>query len=306
MKFLLFFLLLPPVVLAQPTPATGIVHTHDVDLAYEVYGAPSSSTPAIVINGGPGFLHNYMLLSDVFTGRLAQNRQVIFYDQRGVGKSKLLNPLAPVDMAAQVADLEAIRAKLGFQTFDIIGHSWGGLLAMGYAAAHPDHIHKFVIIDSAAPKLSQTLFMFKQFYPDELAKEKQQDAVKTSADSTIESGQSLRRFLRRDFYSKENFDRYIAPLSDQALADVSNDKMDEAVEKAVTSVDLNPNLHNFHFPALIMSGRYDINVAPLTAWKIYKAIPNSKLSIFEKSGHFPFYEEEDQFLKVLNNFLADN
>lgn len=306
MKFLLVLLLLSSFALSQPTPVTGVVHTHDVDLAYEVYGAPSTTTPAIVVNGGPGFLHNYMLFSDVFSGRLAQHRPVIFYDQRGVGKSKLLNPSAPLGIDAQVTDLEALRAKLGFQTFDIIGHSWGGMISIGYAAAHPDRIHKFVIIDSAAPKWNQTRFMFEQFYPDELEKEKQKDIANTSADNQVESGQALRRFLRRDFYSQEYFDRFISPLSDRALGEVIDPKMSETVQKAIMDVDLNPDLRNFHFPALIMNGRYDINVAPLTAWDIYKAIPNAKLSIFEKSGHFPFYEEEDRFLKVLNDFLADN
>ena len=97
-------LLLSSLALAQ-SPVTGIVHTPDVDLAYEIYGAPSSATPVIIANGGPGFSHTYLLQNDVFTTRLAHDRQVILYDQRGDGKSKLLRPDAPQDMDAQVADL---------------------------------------------------------------------------------------------------------------------------------------------------------------------------------------------------------
>ena len=91
MRKCLFVLFVSSLALAQ-APVTGVVHTPDVDLAYEVYGAPSSATPVIVANGGPGFSHTYLLQNDVFTTRLAHDRQIVFYDQRGDGKSKLLKP----------------------------------------------------------------------------------------------------------------------------------------------------------------------------------------------------------------------
>src|SRR5258708_39903160 len=85
-------LLLTSSTLAQQTPtSTGTVATPDVDLAYETYGAPSSATPVIVANGGPGLSHIYMLQNDVWT-RLSHNRQIVFYDQRGTGKSKQVQP----------------------------------------------------------------------------------------------------------------------------------------------------------------------------------------------------------------------
>ena len=74
--------------LAQQTPAsTGMVATPEVDLAFEVFGAASFATPVIVANGGPGLSHIYMLQNDTWP-RIAHNRQVVFYDQRGTGKSK--------------------------------------------------------------------------------------------------------------------------------------------------------------------------------------------------------------------------
>jgi proline iminopeptidase len=77
----------------MPPFAQGTVHTPDVDLSYLIYGAPSATTPMIVVNGGPGFDHRYMVGNDVWDN-LAKKRQVVFYDQRGLGKSKLLNPKA--------------------------------------------------------------------------------------------------------------------------------------------------------------------------------------------------------------------
>ena len=150
-RLLATLLLLSGSALAQQTPAsTGIVTTPEVDLAYESYGATSSATPVIVANGGPGLSHVYMLQNDVWT-RLSRSRLIVFYDQRGTGKSKHVKPDAAWGMDAQVADMEAVRAKFGFQKFDLVGNSYGGLLAMAYAGPHLEHIEKLFLSDSAAP-----------------------------------------------------------------------------------------------------------------------------------------------------------
>jgi proline iminopeptidase len=298
MRSCLFAILFVSALASAQSPVSGIVHTTEVDLAYEVYGAPGSATPVIISNGGPGFSHTYLLQNDVFTKRLAHDRQIVFYDQRGDGKSKLLKPDAPQDMDAQVADLDAIRAKLGFQKFVLIGHSWGGLLAMGYANAHPEHISKLVLIDSAAPAWKQTLFLFSQVFPDVGAKD--EDITKTLGKTPEATKQHLDNYFSMLFYSQENHDRFVAGVTDPG----QNTAVNTAVNKAIASLDLNPELPKFNFPTLVMHGRFDMNVAVLTAWKTYKAIPNAKIVIFAKSGHLPFYEEPDKFTQVLSDFLA--
>jgi proline iminopeptidase len=290
-------LLFSSLALAQ-SPVTGIVHTPDVDLAYEIYGAPSSATPVIIANGGPGFSHTYLLQNDVFTTRLAHDRQIVFYDQRGDGKSKLLRPEALQDMDAQVADLDAIRTKLGFQKFDLIGHSWGGLLAMGYAASHPEHIEKLILIDSAAPAWKDTLFLFDKVFPDVGGKDEQ--ITKTLGRTPEAAKQHLTNYFSMLFYSQENHDRFLAGITDPG----QNSAVNASVNKAIAKLDLNPELPKFAFPTMVIHGRFDMNVAVLTAWKTYKAIPGAKIEIFAKSGHLPFYEEPDKFTKILSDFLA--
>jgi proline iminopeptidase len=165
MRFVLLFTLLclSTVLLAQ---TEDIVHTPDVDLAYVVYGTNTTAIPIIIANGGPGLSHDYLVQNDVFTSRMARDRRVVLYDQRGDGASRLLNPNAPQNMKAQVADLDLIRAKLGVQKFILIGHSWGGILAMGYAAKHPEHIAKLVLVDSGDANFEKTVDLFDQAYPD--------------------------------------------------------------------------------------------------------------------------------------------
>jgi len=301
--------------------STGIVHSADVDLAYEQFGHDRGHTPAIVINGGPGFSHTYMYLTDVFTKKLAHDRTVTFYDQRGIGDSKLRDKSAPQGMPEQVADLEALRAKLGYDKVDLIGHSWGGQIAMAYAVSYPQHVQHLVLVDSAAPKFSQTLFMFDQIFPDQLhedeklarsTKSEPQTGVHPDLPTTVNrlllgrshDGEMLRRYLGRDFYSQERFQQLIRDLSNEEIGEIINNDVSQAVLSAIGAVDLTDDIKKLSVPTLIMWGRFDINVAVLTGWKILQAIPGAKMVIYEKSGHFPFYEEEAQFLHDLNQFLS--
>jgi proline iminopeptidase len=268
-----------------------------VDLAYESYGAAGNATPVIVANGGPGLSHIYMLQNDVWT-RLARNRQIVFYDQRGTGKSKHVKPDASWGMAAQVADMEAVRAKLGFQKFDLVGDSYGGLLAMAYAAAHPEHIEKLILSDSAAPAWKDIVRVLPDVFPDVL--EQIAAREKSSASSPDAADQRIRDHFLMLFYSEANRDAYLAGVKDlESVPQVS-----AAVQKATKTLDLTQELPKFKFPTMVITGRFDMNVTPVTAWSIYKAIPGAKFVVFEKSGHRPSYEEPDKYVQVVEEFLS--
>ena len=77
----------------------------------------------------------------------------------------------------------------------------------------------------------------------------------------------------------------------------------EAVQQATADLDLSSKLADFHFPTLVFSGRFDMNVAPLTAWRLAHAIPGARIVFFEKSGHLPAYEEPERYVEVLETFL---
>jgi proline iminopeptidase len=296
-RLLAIFLLLSSTALAQQKPAsTGMIATPDVDLAYETYGAPGRATPVIVANGGPGLSHIYMLQNDVWT-RLSRNRQIVFYDQRGTGKSKRVLPDAPFGMDAQVADMEVVRAKFGFEKFDLVGDSYGGLLAMAYAAAHPEHIEKLILSDSAAPAWKDIVRVLPDVFPDVLEQIAAREKNNTGSDA---GDQRIRDHFLMLFYSEANRNAYLAGVKDlESVPQVS-----AAVQKATRTLDLTSELPKFKFPTMVITGRYDMNVTPLTAWNIYKAIPGAKFVVFEKSGHLPSYEEPDKYVSVINAFLS--
>src|SRR4029079_13948888 len=147
-----------PALAAQPPENGKVFDASGVSLYYEVLGG-GPGTPLVVANGGPGFDHNYLHVSDVWN-RLAKERPVVLCDQRGNGRSGALKPNQSCTLADQISDWEPLRAHLGYERFDLLGHSWGGYLAMAYAARHPDRIERLVLADSAAPKWADTLFLF--------------------------------------------------------------------------------------------------------------------------------------------------
>src|ERR1051325_796726 len=139
--FLLFSAALP----AQTvTHAKGTVHTDDVDLGYETLGTAGSALPVIAVNGGPGLSHAYMVQNDLWQ-RVARHRLVVLYDQRGTGASKRLKTGASQAMEAQVADLDAVRQKLGLERVALVGDSYGGLLSIASPGAPPEPVAKLVL-----------------------------------------------------------------------------------------------------------------------------------------------------------------
>ena len=201
----------------------GVIKTPDVNLAYELYGSPTTSTPVIVANGGPGLSHIYMVQNDVWT-RLAKSRQIAFYDQRGTGKSTRLAPNASQEMTAQVADLEAVRAKFGFEKFALVGDSYGGFLAMAYAAAHPQHIEKLILSDSASPNMKTMVRVLSQVFPD------------VSPDRGSTPDEQMRHHFRMLFYSEEKRDAYLAGAKDLGY----NPQVGAQVSRSAAKLDLTP------------------------------------------------------------------
>ncbi|HYA89394.1 MAG TPA: alpha/beta fold hydrolase, partial [archaeon] len=111
---------------------------------------------------------------------------------------------------------------------------------------------------------------------------------------------SLREYWTMLCYSPEKGQALAARIPPTVL----NKDVNKAVFADLDRYDLNPEIRKFKFPTLVITGRYDINVAPVVAYKIHQGIPGSKFLVFERSGHFPFYEEPEAFVKAVEEFLA--
>ena len=251
---------------------------------YEVRGG-GPGVPLFLANGGPGFDHAYLHVSDIWD-RIAESRPVVFWDQRGNGRSGDLPAGQSCTLADQVADLEALRAHLGYEKIDLLGHSWGGSLAMAYAARHPERIAHLVILDPAAPRWQETRYLFEDF------------ALTLAGE--VSTGDVLREYMSLLFVSPEKRDAFLAAAPSFAFRWTVN----QALSADLARVDLNPELPKFRFPTLVGTGRHDFNVDLSTADRIHKAIPGSRFVVFERSGHLPFFEEPEAFRRALEEFLA--
>jgi len=281
------------------THAKGVAHTEQVDLGYETFGTMGTALPVIAVNGGPGLSHAYMMQNDLWL-RIAKNRLVVFYDQRGTGASKPLRPGASQSMDAQVADLEAVRQALGLTKVALVGDSYGGLLAMAYAASHPERLAKLVLSDSPGPSWKSLVHVLPEVFPD-IEEQDAQEEQKLGTTTDAAARASLRNHFRMIFYSPEKRDAYMSHMGDLGYEPA----VGEEVSKATADLDLTPKLATFQFPTLVITGRYDMNVAPLTAWRLAHAIPGAKIVFFEQSGHLPSYEEPEKYVTVLEGFLGE-
>lgn len=283
---------------AAPSAAGKTLTTADsVTIWYEVRGS-DSGRPLVVVNGGPGFDHTYVLCSDVWD-TMAKKRRVVFYDQRGNGRSSPLTEGQSCTLEDQIADLEALRREIGAEKVDLLGHSWGGYLIMAYAASHPDRVAHLVIADSAAPKWDETEFIFKYIFPEGVERQGRLDFFDALGDTTA-GKESLREYLRMIFLSPEKRDEFLSRADTYRYTRSVN----EALNADLAKYDMWPLLPTLMMPTLVITGRYDINVAPSTAWKIHQAIPGSQWAVFERSGHIPYFEEPAEFRRVVESFLG--
>lgn len=279
--------------------ARGMAHSEKVDIAYQTLGSRGTAFPIIAVNGGPGLTHAYMVQNDLWD-RVARTRLVVFYDQRGTGSSKPSQTSAALSqtMAAQVADLEVVRKALGLDKFALLGDSYGGLVVMAYAAAYPQHVARLILSDSPGPSWKSIVHLLPETFPD-IHEEDEKEMQKLGPDTDAAARASLRNHFRMIFYSPEKRDAYMRGMGDLGFEPA----VAEAVSKATENLDLTSKLAGFNFPTLVINGRYDMNVAPLTAWRLKQAIPSAKVVFFEHSGHLPSYEEPERYLQVLEDFL---
>lgn len=260
-------------------------------VAFHVLGR-GSETPLLLINGGPGFDHRYLHWAPVWD-RLAMGRPIVFFDQPGTGQTYPIGPSDTVTVRDVLEAMRAVQSALGSDRIAILGHSWGGYLAMAFALEYPDATEAVVLVDAAAPNPSETEFSFRTLFPDSLAR------GASPASDPDGAWADLRRQFAMSFYS---------PSMRQAMTRdfprvPVNPRQRALLIADASAHDLWSRLGDIRAPVLVGTGRFDANVAPRTAWRIHQAIPKSGFFVWERSGHYPMIEEPDEFVAVVSRFL---
>src|SRR5215207_4333902 len=132
---------------AAQEPAEGYIVTPDkVKLFYKIEGTGTETL--VVVHGGPG---NSLESIRADFMPLAKGRRVIYYDQRGQGRSEIIKEGNKLGYQNHVADLEAVRQHFKLDKITLLGNSWGGLLVSLYAVVHPDKVERIVLHSPAPP-----------------------------------------------------------------------------------------------------------------------------------------------------------
>ncbi|RYE25090.1 MAG: alpha/beta fold hydrolase [Sphingobacteriales bacterium] len=297
---ILLFLVFASTAIAQPF--VGFKQVNGTQLYCKVIG---EGEPLLIVHGGPSMNHDYLLPQ---LEPLAAKYKLIFYDQRASGRS----PIPPdsnrdISYRIMVDDIEALRNAFGIKKLNILAHSWGAKLAVNYALQYPEYVGKLIFVS-----------------PITFSHEYDSIQIATIASRTTEMDKDARKklvgspgFMKGDmnvyeqvlllmyktsFYDTANLRKLNIVLNDDFYH--TNAVLSRGLLTDQDRYDRNyyHSLKKIKAPLLIIQGAVD-NIPIAAGERLKASVANGKLVVFDKSGHFPFIEEQDKFLKEVAAFM---
>lgn len=249
-----------------------------------------------MLHGGPGAHHDYLRPG---FDLLAHGRTLIYYDQRGGGRSPVGRDV-PVGWQEHVADLEALRDIWGIARLDLCGYSWGGLLAMLYAVAHPARVASLALV-SPAPAAQRERVEFE----GNLARRNATPVLRATRTALQESG---RRSVDVAGYNQRLFELAVSGYfhDPSYAADLTPFRITGRTQQQVwnslgDNFDLRPALARLELRALVVHG--DDDPIPLATAQATADALHAPLKVLHHCGHVPYVEAPTQFVAALDPFL---
>jgi proline iminopeptidase len=265
--------------------------------------------PVVVIHGGPDFDHTYLRPE---LDRLADRFRLVYYDQRGRGRSAGGVSAEDVSISSEVEDLDRLRGHLGYDWVAVLGHSWGGLLAMEYAVRHPDRVSHLVLMNTA-PALHVDWLRFR----DDLRRRRSEHDLKAmtaiAADPAYARGDpaadaAYYRVHFRIALPPELLDRVVDRLrthftpASVLTARAIEERLYERTCRR-PDYDLLTRLRPLAVPTLVVHGDQDL--IPVDAARhIADAIPGARLHVLEGCGHFAYLERPDDLHELMTGLIT--
>ncbi len=291
---------MPPI---PPPLAGGVTTTTAVPLYWCRYApaAPHASlSRLVVLHGGPGAHHDYLLPQML---ALAEDRECVFYDQRGGGRSKT-DDRAPITWRTQVEDLARVVEELAPGPLTLVGYSWGALLAQLYAieaaagrgGRAPDRL---VLLDSG-PIAREWRLAFEA----EFARRQSGEPIATMRAELAASGLRERD---PEAYRQRTFELSVAGyFADPARArDLTpfrvTGRVQQSIWESLGDYDLRAALDALHLPALVVHGRQD--PIPLASSEAIAEALGAERVWLEDCGHVPYVEQPEALFARVRGFL---
>ena len=268
-------------------------------LEFAVYTSPPvpGVLPLLCINGGLHFGHEVLWPA---LAPLAGNRQLVFFDQRGRGKSQQQPGARGARIEHDAGDAVAIRAALGIERWNVLGHSWGGGVAMLSTAEDQQAVNRLVLVDAVGP----TSEWLSRLHPAALARleGERRDALAALDPSALHEDNI-------DAHAAYTSALYPAWFADREFASIfSSPRANSGTGAAVAArlrregYDWTDRISAIRVPTLVIHGDHDL-LDVSVAQSIANLIPGSEVSIIRNAGHMPFWEAPEEFFSRVEAFL---
>jgi proline iminopeptidase len=288
---------MPPI---PPPRAHGFTTTTPVPLYWAEYGDPDAP-PLLLLHGGPGASHDYLLPQML---ALADDRRLICYDQRGGGRSRADDDRAQIGWRDQMADVERVALELGASPLDLVGYSWGGLLAMLYAIEAAEGRVATMPASVALIDPAPVTRAYRDAFEQEFARRQAGPAVAALRDELQRSGLRDREpeaFRQRAF--ELSVAGYFAdPRRARDLTPFRvTGRVQQSIWQSLGDYDILPALRALRLPAFVVHGRED--PIPLASSRDAARALDTECIVLNDCGHVPYVEQPAQLFPPLIAFL---
>jgi len=277
----------------------GFASYDGTQIGYRTLG---QGPPLVCLPGGPGRTCEYF--GDL--GGLSRSRQLIMPDTRGTGASADASDPLSYRCDRLVGDVEALRAHLGLDRMDLLGHSAAGNLATLYAAAHPQHVAYLILLTPglSAVGIEETEEQWlaaaarrsgEPWYPAAMAAVEKAEAGEDSIEN--------RRAYTPFFYGR--WDDAARAHVDVGISERSRPMRDGfRAEGAFNPAATRAAVARLAAPVLVYAGELDVNPTPQTATDGARLFPDSTVIVQPGAGHFPWLDDPAFFSAAITSFLG--
>ncbi|HTR98481.1 MAG TPA: proline iminopeptidase-family hydrolase [Bacteroidota bacterium] len=291
----------------------GFVDAHGVLIYYQELGR---GNPLLIVHGGPGASHDYFL---PWLLPLARTHRLLFIDERGSGKSAKLEDPSGYTVDSMVEDVEAVRTSLGLGKIDLLGHSYGGVLAQAYALKYQENLNHLVLCSTfhSTRKMNAVFRDMVEAMPAELRtriKRMEKDGLYghgkpyeqnryTEEYMNAAWGEGYFPYLYQNHHDPNYSPAAAGAMSWDLYRAMWGSSGEFVIDGNLSSVEYADRLKNLHVPTLITAGDHD-ECSPELAKEMQGLISGSELVIFPKSGHMTFVDQPGMFISAIDRFLS--
>jgi len=288
----------------NPLVSEGFVDYRGYRTWYRVVGdSGSGAVPLLALHGGPGSTHHYLAPLEGLSGE----RPIVLYDQIGCGSS---DRPQDIEWTADVfrEEVDAVREQLGLRRIQLLGTSWGGMLALEHVLAGADGIVGLILSSTLASLdewANEQRRLRNELPPDVVAVFDRLEAEGACDDPEHERAEAV--YFDRHFYRRPRRRAELERMSVELARDVYRAMQgpnESTVTGALRGWDVRDRLGEIDVPTLVIRGRYDMCTDAIAA-TLVNGIPDAREVVLEKSSHTPVLEETDRYLEIISGFMQE-